>query len=378
MEKTLELVLNNEKAVLSKPKEYFDGDYDEKVFVKAINSMKNEFGKKYIMEKYGEYFKVGFPIWKRLKVNNIKLPEYKYENYFESLKKEDLEVISKYDFEGSHRKFILLSDVFSSKGGYYEINDERTIINEYSDEITNDFYKVSGNLTLIRIIMNKKFSDNTARFIVEDGANLNIYNLYLSNDNSFGVSNLFLWVKDNANVKIRDFVSGEGKFANYLGVKKLGKNSNVEINPYFIGGKSAIFDLLYLLKFVGRENIGKVKAIGALSDEAKVVFRGILDIKRGAKNVEASEEERCILLSKDSKMEAIPSLLVDENEIVASHAASSAPIDEDSIFYLMTRGFSEEEAKNSIINGVFEPLILELSKYNLEGLVKSALIKYSK
>jgi Fe-S cluster assembly scaffold protein SufB len=114
-----------------------------------------------------------------------------------------------------------------------------------------------------------------------------------------------------------------------------------------------------------------------LNDNSKVVFRGILDIKKGAKNIEASEEERCILLSKNSKMEAIPSLLVDENDVVASHAASSAPVDEDSIFYLMTRGFSEEEAKNSIIKGIYESLILEISQFNLEELVKNALTQYS-
>lgn len=377
MEKTLELALNNEKAVVSKPREFFEGDYDEKNFLNVINSLKNEASKKYVMRKYGEYIRVGFPEWKRLKLNKIKLPEYKYESYLESFKEEDLEIISRYDFEGSHRKFVLLSDVFSSKGDFYVVDGKEVILNRYTDEITNNFYKVYGDLTLIRIITNNSFSNNNDRFIVEDGASLNVYNLYFSKDNTFGTSNIFIWTKNNSNVKVRDFVNGTGKVASYLGIKMVGESSNIDIKPYFLGSKDAIFDLLYLLKFIGKENVGKVSAIGSLNDNSKVVFRGILDIKKGAKNIEASEEERCILLSKNSKMEAIPSLLVDENDVVASHAASSAPVDEDSIFYLMTRGFSEEEAKNSIIKGIYESLILEISQFNLEELVKNAFTHYS-
>ena len=71
MEKTLELVLNDEKAVVLKPEEFFEEDYDEKVFVNVINSLKNEFAKKYVVEKYGEYIKIGFPLWKRLNFNKI-------------------------------------------------------------------------------------------------------------------------------------------------------------------------------------------------------------------------------------------------------------------------------------------------------------------
>ncbi|SHH36905.1 SufD family Fe-S cluster assembly protein [Thermosipho atlanticus] len=378
MEKNLELILEHEKAILTPPKEVFDGDYDEKTFINALESLKNSYAKKYLVEKYGEYIKYGFPIWKRMKIDNIQLPNYKYENYFESLTEKQLRTILEYDFEGSHRKYVLLSDVFSSKGKFYEINSSEVHISEYSDEITNDFYEISDSLTLVRIIRNRSFSNNTVRILVKDGADLNLYNLYLTEENSFGNSNLFIWTENNAKVKVRDFFAGKGKLANYLGMKMNGRGANIDIKPYFLGDGNAIFDLLYLLRFVGQENIGKVKAEGALSGKAKIIFRGILDIKRGAKNVEAQEEEKCVLLSKDSTMEAIPSLLVDENEIVASHAASSAPIDSESIFYLMSRGFSEEEAKKYIINGIFESLIIELSNFNIEGLIKGVLDKYTK
>ncbi|MBO8160811.1 MAG: SufD family Fe-S cluster assembly protein [Thermosipho sp. (in: Bacteria)] len=376
MEKTLELMLDGKKAVVASPEETFEGDYDENVFAEVLENVGNVYTKEYVIERFKEYIDIGFPIWKRMNVKNIKLPVYKYKSYFNDLSKEQLMYILNYDFEGAHRKYVLLSDIFSSKGKFIEINDTQKMILETNSEITNDFIRVTGDAVVIRLIRNDSFSNNTVRFVVENNAKLTLYNLYFSSQNSFGVNNLFIWAKNDAKVFVRDFYSGKGKIASYLGVKLMDTRAKVELKPYFLGSGSSIFDLLYLFRFIGQENVGMLKAEGAMSDSGKVIFRGILDIRRGAKNVEASESERCILLSPDSTMEAIPSLLVDENEIVASHAASSSPLDEDSVFYLMTRGFSKEEAKRYIINGIFESLKEELSEYKLEGLVENALEEF--
>ncbi|ABR29928.1 Fe-S cluster assembly protein SufD [Thermosipho melanesiensis] len=371
MEKTLELVLNDEITVVSKPEEFFEGDYKD--ISDVLNNIENRFLREYVEKKYGEYIKLGFPKWKRLKLERINLPKYRYVDYFKDV---DFE-IDLIDFEGANRKFVLLSDIFSSKGEYLKVKEKKEIFKEYEDEITNDYYQVEDELTVVRILRTNDFSNNTLRFELGDNAKLNLYNIHVTKDSSFSVDNVFIWTKNNSKVVVKDVYIGSGKIAGYLGVKMGNKNANVQIKPYFLGKNSAIFDLLYLLRFVGIENKGSIRAEGALMDSAKVVFRGILDLRRGAKNSEAEEFEKCILLSKNSKMEAIPSLLVDENEVVASHAASSAPLDENSVFYLMSRGFSEKEAKRYILNGIFETLVEELTIYGVEGLIKDALEEYT-
>ncbi|ONN27889.1 Fe-S cluster assembly protein SufD [Thermosipho affectus] len=371
MEKTLELILKDEITVVSKPEEFFNEDY--KSISSVLKNIDNKYLRKYIENKYREYKEIGFPKWRRLKLNSINLPEYKYVDYFKDVNFD----INIDDFEGTHRKFVLLSDVFSSKGDYLTVNDKLELKKEYNNEITNDVYNIDGKFSLVRIINTDKFSNNTARFIVNDGASLTLYNIHVTQKLSFSVDNMFIWTGNNSSVVVRDIYIGSGKVAGYLGIKMNGEKANVEVKPYFLGKNNAIFDLLYLLRFVGMENKGSVNAEGALMDNAKVVFRGILDLKKGAKNSEAEESEKCILLSKNSKMEAIPSLLVDENEVTASHAASSSPLDEMAVFYLMSRGFSEKEAKKYILNGIFETLINELSNFSVEGLVKDALEEYT-
>jgi Fe-S cluster assembly protein SufB/Fe-S cluster assembly protein SufD len=64
-----------------------------------------------------------------------------------------------------------------------------------------------------------------------------------------------------------------------------------------------------------------------------------------------------MILSKDALADAIPGLEIETNEVKATHSASVAQINEEEIFYLTSRGLSEDEAKKLIIVGFFEPIV---------------------
>jgi Fe-S cluster assembly scaffold protein SufB len=82
-----------------------------------------------------------------------------------------------------------------------------------------------------------------------------------------------------------------------------------------------------------------------------------------------------LLLSEKARAEAIPSLLVDENEVNASHAASVGTLDEQKLYYLMTRGYSKLDAKKLMSFGIFEPFLDEVEKYHEEtaGVIRNAI-----
>jgi len=124
------------------------------------------------------------------------------------------------------------------------------------------------------------------------------------------------------------------------------------------------------MRFEGEDAEGKLKGNGVVDGAGKIVFRGILDVKRGSKNIVAEETEHTLILSPNARMDAIPSLWVDENDVTASHSASSSSLDEDELFYLMTRGVDEIEAKKLIVRGVFNELLDELDE-SLKGEVEN-------
>lgn len=63
------------------------------------------------------------------------------------------------------------------------------------------------------------------------------------------------------------------------------------------------------------------------------------------------------MLSKEAKAKAMPLLLCEEENVSGEHAASSGKIDEDKLFYLMTRGLSFDEARRLIVQATFNPII---------------------
>jgi len=82
------------------------------------------------------------------------------------------------------------------------------------------------------------------------------------------------------------------------------------------------------------------------------------------KNAKASESYlagHAILLDKGAKSDSIPGLEIETNEVKATHSASVAQMDEDQMFYLMSRGYSKEGARKVIIDGFLEPLVRRMN-----------------
>ncbi|MEM2993786.1 MAG: SufD family Fe-S cluster assembly protein, partial [Candidatus Nitrosocaldus sp.] len=69
-----------------------------------------------------------------------------------------------------------------------------------------------------------------------------------------------------------------------------------------------------------------------------------------------------IILNKGARADSIPALEIETNEVKATHSASIAQMDEEQIFYMMSRGMSREEAKRAIVFGFIEPLLRRLSR----------------
>lgn len=110
---------------------------------------------------------------------------------------------------------------------------------------------------------------------------------------------------------------------------------------------------------------------GVLDGQASVELEGIVNIEKGAKNADADLKEEVILLSPSSHAVAIPRLDVYENEIQARHGASVGSVDEEQIFYLMSRGLEEKQAKHLITMGFLASQLSELPQKEADDISKT-------
>ncbi len=123
------------------------------------------------------------------------------------------------------------------------------------------------------------------------------------------------------------------------------------------GAGSQRFDVVTDLTHRSTNTTGHVLARGVLKDSARSIFKGMIRIEEGAKNSNSYLAEHAMILSKKARADAIPGLEIYTNEVKATHSGSVSQIDEEQVYYLMSRGLSLSEAQQLIIMGFLHPAV---------------------
>lgn len=89
-------------------------------------------------------------------------------------------------------------------------------------------------------------------------------------------------------------------------------------------------------------------------------YRGLLKVHKGAKNSRSNVVCDALLLNPKSRSDTYPYIEIDEEDVSIGHEASVSKVGEEQLFYLMSRGLSEEEATTMVVSGFIEPLVKEL------------------
>ncbi|MDF2557055.1 MAG: sufD [Bacillales bacterium] len=110
----------------------------------------------------------------------------------------------------------------------------------------------------------------------------------------------------------------------------------------------------------GKRSEGYILKHGVMKDEASSIFNGIGYIEHGASKSNAQQSSRVLMLSPKARGDANPMLLIDEDDVIAGHAASVGRVDENQLYYLQSRGITQREAERLIIHGFLAPVVHEL------------------
>ncbi|VTU47195.1 Fe-S cluster assembly protein SufD [Latilactobacillus sakei] len=116
---------------------------------------------------------------------------------------------------------------------------------------------------------------------------------------------------------------------------------------------------------IGPRSIGHILQHGVILEDATLTFNGIGHIIKGAKGADAQQENRVLMLSRTARGNANPLLLIDENDVQAGHAASVGRVNEQQMYYLMSRGLSKEVAQRLVIRGFLGAVLTEIPDKNV-------------
>ena len=115
----------------------------------------------------------------------------------------------------------------------------------------------------------------------------------------------------------------------------------------------------------------KVKNV--LSSDGKGVYQGKIYVKDIAQKTNAYQLSKALLLSDNSEFNSKPELEIYADDVKCSHGATSGSVDEDSIYYLMTRGLSRKESVKLLIDGFLNEVVNMIKSNSVKEFVKSKL-----
>jgi Fe-S cluster assembly protein SufD len=137
-----------------------------------------------------------------------------------------------------------------------------------------------------------------------------------------------------------------------------GDGSSVEQVEIVFGGPGQLFDLTSYTRHIGRDTTGTLLSKAVLAGGARAYMKGLISIERSARGTDSFLGEFGMLLDRRSRSVTIPSLEIDQPDCRrAGHSSSVGPIDPAQVFYLMSRGISEDDARRVITLGFLEPVV---------------------
>lgn len=140
----------------------------------------------------------------------------------------------------------------------------------------------------------------------------------------------------------------------------VGNGSNSNAKTVVVGRGEQKQNFTTNIRHYGKNSEGFILSHGVMKDSASAIFNGIGKIEHGASKANAEQETRVLMLSEKARGDANPMLLIDEDDVMAGHAASVGRVDPLQLYYLMSRGIPKVEAERLIIHGFLAPVVKAL------------------
>ena len=146
----------------------------------------------------------------------------------------------------------------------------------------------------------------------------------------------------------------------YPGVYLMGERAYGETLSIAFAGKGQHQDTGAKMVHLAPNTTSKVTSKSVSRMDGRSTYRGMLHVAKGATNVKSTVRCDALLLDDTSKTDTYPYMEINQEDATITHEATVGKIGDEQIFYLMTRGFNEEEALSLIVNGFMEPFTKEL------------------
>lgn len=323
-----------------------------------------------------------FRTYNHLKVNevNIDIDVEKKDYYLESDSKAEISEFKNYNY-GISDDILEFNESYLNLYKLYE-NEDKVVemkLDANNDQLIDihDVISSEGKTTNVTLIYESDeknvFRSSLIRLLAKKDSTINLF-IVQNDKHSKALESVFALTEENAKVNVYQFELGAKELYTNLQSNLMGKESSINVNSIYLGHGKNELNMLYNIFHYGESTESNLLINGALKDNAYKNFKSTLDFKEGSFESKGSEEEYAILLDEDVRAISVPVLLAHEDNVEGNHAASAGKIDQDLLFYIMSRGFSQNEAESLIIQSKFSYSVDAITDENLKEKVWNRII----
>ena len=193
--------------------------------------------------------------------------------------------------------------------------------------------------------------------IVGNAGNLRYVSLQDWNRETFEFSHQRGIVGRDAQLDWVNGVMGSRLTKAFIEVDAAGTGANARVSGFFFADRDQFFDLdtqqIHTAPLTNTDLLFK----GAARDTARTLWQGMIKSLPQMQRIDGYQVCRNLLLSDEARMDSIPGLEIEADDVACSHAATFGTLEEEPIYYLMSRGITRPEAQLMIIEGFFDELL---------------------
>lgn len=206
---------------------------------------------------------------------------------------------------------------------------------------------------------------------VDSYASADVTLIHNEDENTHAVGFSKARILDNGLLRLNYMYNGGASTKAKNEVHAEGFSSRSDVTELVLGSKGQKFDLNTVIANDGVDTVSDLESKAALMDSSLCILKGFAEVGADAKGSLSFVNERGILLDKRAYISSIPGMSIKNSNVKATHSSATAPVDEDSLFYLMSRGADKMNAEKLLINGFLSGGIAKVQNPTARGAIAS-------
>jgi len=233
-----------------------------------------------------------------------------------------------------------------------ETNSSLKLINLFNDSSENNFININQKFNIGRdsILKNYKIDQKENSNIKYFYNNIELENNSVSENFIFSAGSKF--IKNEVNCNLNDQYSSA--FINGIVNLKSSQHHEIKTNINHLAENTKSYQL--------------IKSV--LNDNSKGVYQGKIFVDSKAQKTNGYQLSKALLLNKNTEFYGKPELEIYADDVKCSHGSTSGNLDEDAIFYLMSRGLNYQQSRKLLINGFLLDVVEKITDPEIKDLIK--------